>query len=643
MRIILTFFVLSLLSQTLPAQGINFTSSCDSDIICNYEDNCEPSFAELIVTANTDCASGLLTFYYSIDLNNDGSTDLSGSDNDASGNFPIGSHKITFNVVDDCGNSENCEYLFSIKDCVAPIPSINNGIALNLEFPGEVTLLAESLDNGSSDNCGVASFLIVSPSQGPLQTQPPTEASSSFTFTCNTTGTNAYDFWVSDEAGNWSYIPGYIIIQDNDFYCSVPGGDSFLLCTTAKTEDGDFIDHVDSQIGGYTGAPGNPLPDPFYVGSCATIYSQYINGFISLNPLKDINHLNGVSTFDMVLIAKHILNLQLLPSPYKMIAADVNNSGSISAIDLIELRKLIVNINQTFPNNKSWRFIDADFVFPNPNNPWATALPEICQIMNFDEDITKNYIGIKIGDVNGSAVSNDTLTSVEDRTINEALIFKIENQKFKADEETRLAFTSSDFKAISGFQFELSFDNESLEFQGFEKGNLSDFDENSLGFSQLQEGIISASWVNLNLDQIDNSDEPLFYLTFKSIQKGHLEDFIKITENRLKAEAYNNNLELLDLKIEFYDNTFNLETELFQNQPNPFHEETFISFYIPTAQTVKLKIFDVQGNPIKVIRNAFAEGYNQFAIQSGDITSTGVYYYQIITEQETITKKMIKL
>ena len=43
--------------------------------------------------------------------------------------------------------------------------------------------------------------------------------------------------------------------------------DSFLLCTSAKTEDGNFIGHVDSQLGGYTGTPGNPLPDPFYIGS----------------------------------------------------------------------------------------------------------------------------------------------------------------------------------------------------------------------------------------------------------------------------------------------------------------------------------------------------------------------------------------
>jgi Secretion system C-terminal sorting domain len=636
MKTITTLLVIFSLFELLPAQGITLSSNCEQSNFCSYEDGCGSAFAELTVSAYTDCSVGLLNYEYSVDLFDDGSQDLAGTENDASGDFPIGTHKITFNVSDDCGNSESCEFLFSIKDCVAPTSSIINGMALNLEYPGEVTLLAESLDNGSFDNCGVTSFLIVSPSQGPWQTEPPAEASPSFTFTCNNVGTNVFDFWVSDETGNWSYTPGYLIIQDNEVYCSTDN-DHFLLCAFAKTEEGNPIGNVNYQLNGYE-APG--FPDIFY-GGCVPVFTQYINGPLTLNPLKDIDHLNGVSTYDMVLIAKHILGIQALPSPYKMIAADANKSGSISTLDLVEIRKLILGLNSNFPNNTSWRFVDSSFVFPNPSNPWATSIPEICQINTFDEDITKNYIGIKIGDVNGSAIT-DSLIVIDDRTSNERFIFQFENQKFEAGEEVLLGFKIKDFNNILGFQFGLNFNVEFLEFQGFKKGRLDHIDEANFGFNKLDNGIITASWFDLDLDQNDGGDEALFYLQFRALQVGQLKDLIKLNNANLKAEAYNEALDILDLGFDFYNTNAVSDTKLFQNQPNPFHENTFITFYISEAQSVRLKIIDIHGNLVKVLTNNFAEGYNQFEIQTADTETVGVYFYQLVTEDETITKKMVK-
>ena len=413
---------------------------------------------------------------------------------------------------------------------------------------------------------------------------------------------------------------------------------SFQLCAFAATEDGNPIENVNYQLGGYSGDPD--FPDIFE-GGCVTINDQYITGSLSLNPLKDINHLNGVSTFDLVMIARHILGVQVLPSPYKMIAADINRSGAISIIDLIELRKLIVGVNLTFPSNTSWRFIDSEFVFPNPMNPWATSFPEICIINTTDEDVTKNFIGIKVGDVNGSAAI-DTFTVVDDRSDNK-LVFQLENQKFEANEEINLDFKATNLNKISGFQFELNFDTEVIELQGFEKGSLENFDENNLGLSNLQNGEIATSWVSLNSDQNETSNEVLFSFKFKTLKKGNLKDLVKITENRLKAEAYSNDLNLLDLNFEFSENKTISNFELFQNQPNPFREETYISFYLNEAQSVKLHIYDVHGNIVKAYRNTFEAGYNQIVIQAADITTTGLYYYQMVTENETLMKKMIKL
>jgi hypothetical protein len=62
---------------------------------------------------------------------------------------------------------------------------------------------------------------------------------------------------------------------------------------------------------------------------------------------KNDDPLNGVSTLDLIRIQKHLLGLTPFTSPYEFIAADANRSSSVTALDLIELRKLILGIYQS--------------------------------------------------------------------------------------------------------------------------------------------------------------------------------------------------------------------------------------------------------------------------------------------------------
>jgi hypothetical protein len=97
---------------------------------------------------------------------------------------------------------------------------------------------------------------------------------------------------------------------------------------------------------------------------------------LTFTPYKDDNPLNGVTTYDLVLISRHILGIEPLGSPYKMIAADANRSGAVLTSDVVELRKLILGIYGNLPNNTSWRFVPRSFVFTNPDNPFKTPFPK---------------------------------------------------------------------------------------------------------------------------------------------------------------------------------------------------------------------------------------------------------------------------
>ena len=64
---------------------------------------------------------------------------------------------------------------------------------------------------------------------------------------------------------------------------------------------------------------------------------------MTVSASKTDDYTNGVSTLDLVLIQRHIfLGLTKLDSPEKLLAADVNKDGKVTASDLVELRKLIL-------------------------------------------------------------------------------------------------------------------------------------------------------------------------------------------------------------------------------------------------------------------------------------------------------------
>ncbi|MBK6946729.1 MAG: hypothetical protein IPH16_00430 [Haliscomenobacter sp.] len=102
----------------------------------------------------------------------------------------------------------------------------------------------------------------------------------------------------------------------------------------------------------------------------------------SVTPSRTEPANSGVTTFDLILVTQHILGNKKLASPYQLLAADVNLSGSLTTQDLIQMRKVILGVERDFSHGKSWRFVPADFVFANPQSPWKPAFPEV---INFND------------------------------------------------------------------------------------------------------------------------------------------------------------------------------------------------------------------------------------------------------------------
>ena len=135
------------------------------------------------------------------------------------------------------------------------------------------------------------------------------------------------------------------------------------------------------------------------------------------------------------------MGIKKFDSPYKYIAADANNSNSISASDLLELRKLILGNYDELPSNKAWKFIKAKTEFENPANPWYYEEKYVTDSLMYELD-SLDFIAVKIGDINHSASAYTGTSNLEMRNA-PTEYFKTENAIFEANQDLKL-----DIKAI---------------------------------------------------------------------------------------------------------------------------------------------------------------------------------------------------
>jgi hypothetical protein len=312
----------------------------------------------------------------------------------------------------------------------------------------------------------------------------------------------------------------------------------------------------------------------------------------------------------------------------------VNNSGSVTTLDLIHARKVILAIEDEFPNNTSWRFVDASYVFPNPANPFAEAFPEVISINNLSGDLTsEDFVGVKVGDVNGSATAN-AFTAVDERNSGDVFSFDLKDEAVRSGNTYTVNFTAGEIAKVQGYQLTLNFDAAALHLTDVEYGVAT---EENFGLRFVEEGMITMSW-----NGEASADEVLFSLVFVANADAQLSELLSVSSRYTQAEAYNTSGEVMEVALNF--NTGILTTgnfELYQNQPNPFKGETLIGFNLPDAAEVTIKIHDVNGRTLKLIRDGFAKGYNAISVNSSELPAVGVLYYTVETADFTATKKMI--
>ncbi len=546
--------------------------------------------------------------------------------------FDTGVNTVIFFAEDACGNVATDTFLVEVVDITPPFYQCMPTIDIDVEAGVQTVIFADFIVFGK-DDC--------SPLLDPFFEETGTD---SIVIDCSSlNGQSAKDSIVSiflrDIYGNQPIFPCGVILRIRNIDC--PEIQTVTVAGQLEDQSGNGVDDVVVEIAG----PVLSQRVESAYGGTYFMPNLEMHEDYEIIPYRNNDLLNGISTMDLIMLGEHLLEISTLDSPYQLIAADVNNDGSVSALDMIVLRRAILIIDEEFQNNTSWRFVDNEFSFPDPANPFSSAFPESRFIHDLStNEMVNDFMAIKIGDLNGNAASSGLQAG--DTRSEEALILTVEDQILEAGELYKLSFSADNFIDLKGFQFTIDYDPLSItpEFESEISATLTNFNEQNIGFTQLDNGLLSVSWHDVHPMTLANR-AAVFTLSFRAQVNTRLSNVLQFNNALLSAESYTADLQTQKLQLEYEGNLVEPDTDtkfaLLQNQPNPFRQQTVIPFMLPEAGNASIQITDINGRLITEHEAYYEAGYQEFILDKSELNAGGVLFYRLQSGKFEATKKMV--
>lgn len=548
---------------------------------------------------------------------------------------------IEWVVINSSSNvSDRQTYQLCTKDCKPPeILTHNKNASLTRSgggLDGEAIICAVQVLNGLRDNCTDSAFLrdhltMVRDDENPSRKYSPT-FNKCIKVTCQDVNMRIpTQVWSIDKAGNPNFTLTYINVQDNLGICNMAIPLTSMIVSTKMETNRPVKSVAISALLNTT-------------NTAATLGNTDANGLTTLQNLplgqsfqikadKTDEPYLSVTTFDIAIMSRHILDIERITSPYALLAGDVNEDGEIDATDILITRNFILQRIPALPR-RSWRFVDSSYVFRNPTNPFAEDVPEVIFIPNLSENTRKAFKAIKKGDVTTVSSATPTASIFETRN-NAKLSIQTEDIFLEKGKEYAITLTANDFKALS-YQFTLGFTEGVCKVQSIEANNdLPNLNDGNFGIFKES---ITTSW-NGNAQ---TKTPQLFNLHFVANQSGQLSEMLSINSTKTLAEAYNSEGRPMLIELKFTNAKTPIEQlTLYQNHPNPFDKETTIAFSLPKETKAKLTIYNAQGQILYALSDKYKAGYNEILMSKDVLKASGVLYYRLNTPEHSATRKMI--
>jgi hypothetical protein len=373
-------------------------------------------------------------------------------------------------------------------------------------------------------------------------------------------------------------------------------------------------------------------------GNGAYIFEDIIPGDFTVCPSRGDDDV-GVTVTDIVLIRRHIVWLEIFDSPYKLVAADVNNSGGVTVADVIKMRRYLADLEELPGGN--WAFVDSSFAIDDGN--WADA-PGCLEATLWDMDLTdSSFVGIRMGDVDFSWAQGRR--GIVPPKVTDTAVLDLADCYGLPGDTIYMPINVAGFDGVAGLEMHIEYPEDGMRFVEIGSDVVDDPTTNG------QDGAIHFIWEDIfNVVHLGDGDE-VAHVAFEILEGAEDSMLVSFTA------AYVVDEEGLDFAVESsdgyvlqqqtpYDEGGNVIPRFYrlgQNYPNPFNARTMIDFDLPRSSQVTIEIYDMLGRRAEILANDFLEaGYHQIIWDAADQPS-GIYFYRIKAADFADCKKMLLL
>lgn len=224
-------------------------------------------------------------------------------------------------------------------------------------------------------------------------------------------------------------------------------------------------------------------------------------------------------------------------------------------------------------------------------------------------------------------------------------------------EEFSVDLQVQDFDDIAGMQFAIKWNPGVLQFKGV--GNLANIPDYTVddNFNVISAGggKVRMLWYDPSANGVDLADNStLFTLHFKAVGGLGATTYVEITDDPtppiLPVEITNSSAPLevvINNGLVTISGTsatkesVTSDFTLFQNNPNPFIEQTYLSFNLKQSEEAVLSIYDQSGRIIFEQNQKYPAGLNRIPVSRDMFQSAGSYFYALKTEHSSAIRQLI--
>ncbi len=330
---------------------------------------------------------------------------------------------------------------------------------------------------------------------------------------------------------------------------------------------------------------------------------------------------SSIIMFDAALAARIAMNLATGVSEVSKVAADANGDGKVQMYDASLIAMMAVGLSSPSDSRVG------EFGF-YPKNRSYNQLNSTCSEQNFTATI--------LGDVDGNWRPTGPL--LKENEVNRTYA-NFEENIVHTSGHISIPFSVVEKKEIMSFDIWLKYDDTAIKYVGLNKSEqLSKF---QIFENKQTKGVVRIGGFSL---QFINANGLLLEALFEAIAPKGQSSEVELVSFRLNAEPEQKAIAKV-LVSEADDLGAIDEYALYENYPNPFNPETTIKYQLPVNSMVRLQIYNMIGQEVRMLLNE-QKPAGEYHIQwdgkndSGEQLPSGMYLYRLISNNFVSTKKM---